>query len=178
MLLHTCKESRQIALQHFKPFFLNQVVRTTTRPIYFRPKLDVLFIDLYDVEDIFDLVRYFPEVNEIEIIAMPLSLRRRCIWGPFTNPGDEDNNEDAGNHEQYCCVSMKNLLLVRHITTTRLSNRCCATITMLDDFAGRNKVLKWKRYVQRKRHLDSKVPDVRHIKAVTAEVVCHHCYVS
>ncbi|KAK2005427.1 hypothetical protein LZ32DRAFT_612115 [Colletotrichum eremochloae] len=67
--MHICRRSSQTAFSHYKPFFGDG----EPRPVYFRPKSDILHLD-FTFPDmtvfLFFALRY-PEAKEIESIAVP-----------------------------------------------------------------------------------------------------------
>ncbi|KAF5554088.1 plp-dependent transferase, partial [Fusarium phyllophilum] len=68
VLLHVCREFREVVVEQFEPMF-NKTIESEemTRPIYFRPKVDVLFLDL----DWYGRIALYPEIDRIESVAFP-----------------------------------------------------------------------------------------------------------
>jgi len=158
-LLHVCQESRKVALTQFKSFFEKGWRGEISRPIYFRPKLDVLYLDS---ERLGGIARDNPEINEIESIAIPnrLCTEPERIWSANNQP---------------CFQGMKRLLLVE--ASEWPSNRCCATVELSPDAASKQKELKWTEYIARQRDFDPDyVPNIQQVEAVVAELVYNNSY--
>lgn len=85
-----------------------------SRPIYIRPKLDVLFLDFLDISVLADT---YPKVNEIESVAIHSRAVKTMIW------------EGRG------FSGMKKLLVVtsENPNERRLPNRCCTAIKLSPD---------------------------------------------
>ncbi|KAI1291677.1 hypothetical protein F5Y03DRAFT_388341 [Xylaria venustula] len=136
VVLYVCKESREVALAHFRPFFEESWHGKISRPIYIRPELDILYIDSLRLGN---LALDYLDINKIESIAIP---------------------------------SMTRLLLVKALGKPWPSNRCCATIELSPDAAGKQKESEWAEYIATQRRF----PNVQQVKAVVGELVCDISY--
>ncbi|OJD20358.1 hypothetical protein ACJ73_08310 [Blastomyces percursus] len=160
VLLHICKESRDVALAHFRPFFREICGSKMPRPIYFRPKLDILYIDVMSPDEI---TSEYPEVNEIESIAIPIqSPRNLDLSGKMTG--------------------MKSLFLVTALEEPWPWNRCCSTIELSPNPDRKERELEWTDYISMIRRYERnfpnrpKFPNVEHVEAVVGKLVCNNCY--
>lgn len=159
-LLHTCGEPREVALAHFKPFFEKGYESKTSRPIYFRPKLDILYIDSVN----FRIPLEYPEVNEVETIAIP--MQSLCnFW-------------IAGEPSEFCFRGMTRLLLVTALERPWPSNRCCATVELSPDADSKARELEWTDYIARERLYRNvrSVPNIQHVEAVIGKFVRENRY--
>ncbi|OJD27146.1 hypothetical protein ACJ73_01454 [Blastomyces percursus] len=161
VLLHVCVESREVALAHFKPFFREKCESKMPRPIYFRPKLDILYIDVRTPDDISE---EYPEVNEIESIAIQIRPPRSIdLRGTMTG--------------------MTSLFLVTALEEPWPLNRCCSTVELSPDPARKESELEWTDYISRMRRRDRnnfpplpKFPNIQHVEAVVGKLVRNNCY--
>lgn len=64
--LHICGESRDYTLKLFKKFYIRP--DTIPRPVYFRPDLDTIYLDMNT--GLLEFVWQHPEVNDVHTIAM------------------------------------------------------------------------------------------------------------
>ncbi|KAM5357450.1 hypothetical protein ACJZ2D_016250 [Fusarium nematophilum] len=155
-LLHVCRESREVALTHFRPLFKKNIESgEITRPIYFRPKFDILYLDL----DWYGRIASYPEVDEIESIALPHDGNKPSrVWGDGLFAG------------------MTRLLLVAALDQPWPANRCCETVEFLPDPASKEEELEWIDYIAKARGSDDDVPNIRHVEAVVAKRVRKNWY--
>jgi hypothetical protein len=71
-ILHVSQESRQLALRHLILFFdKTTVFNRLFQPVYLRPKLDVLFIDLSE-DELLELLIDYPAIKEFQTVAISL----------------------------------------------------------------------------------------------------------
>ncbi|KAH6889959.1 hypothetical protein B0T10DRAFT_404043 [Thelonectria olida] len=168
VLLHICRESREFALTHFKPFFEKIFEsKKMSRPIYFRPKLDILYFD----SDILSsqIALGYPEVNDIESIAIRHDRNGpKRLW----------NYGYHGAIGTSCLTGMTRLLLVEALEWPWPSNRCCATIELSPDPAGKQKELEWTDFIARDRHSDHYVPNIQHVEAVLGKFFQNNSYLN
>ncbi|KLO99146.1 uncharacterized protein FFB20_15828 [Fusarium fujikuroi] len=152
-LLHTCRESREVALAHFKPFFEKGANNhAITRPIYFRPKVDILYIE----RDVYHSFGLYPEVNEIESIALP---RKHEL--------DELFQEDL-------FLGVKRVLIVK--ADHGWPNRCCETIEFAPDPTRKEDELQWINDLNRLAKVKSSIPKIESFEAVIGKRVIKNCY--
>lgn len=76
-LLHACGEFREFALACFEPFFGKDSEGKIPGPIYFRPKLDILYLDS---ERVYGLALENPDINKTDSIAIPNYLKPNRVW--------------------------------------------------------------------------------------------------
>lgn len=163
-LLHACRESRYVASAHYKPFFRKGNSDTIPRPIYFRPKIDILFLDFYGPEGIDDFVLRHPDANKIESIA----IRAEHPYSMWVRKDHEDGEP------KYSFLGMKRLLSVNEEAIPKFpSNRCCASVELLPLSGGIDS--EWTEYIAKERQSGRKVPDIE-VKAVEAKFFRTHCY--
>ncbi|QSS65613.1 hypothetical protein I7I51_06459 [Histoplasma capsulatum] len=124
------------------------------RPIYFRPKLDILYIDVMFPDEI---TSEYPEVNEIESIAIPIrSPRNLDLSGKMTG--------------------MKSLFLVTALEEPWPWNRCCSTIELSPNPDHKERELEWTDYISMIRRYERnfpnrpKVPNIEHVEAVVGKL--------
>ncbi|QSS66997.1 hypothetical protein I7I51_03209 [Histoplasma capsulatum] len=154
VLLHICRESREVALAHFRPFFSEKCGSEMPRPIYFRPKLDILYIDVMFLDEI---TSEYPEVNEIESIAIPIrSPRNLDLSGKMTG--------------------MKSLFFVTALEEPWPWNRCCSTVELSPNPDRKERELEWTDYISMIRCYERnfpnrpKVPNIEHVEAVVGKL--------
>ncbi|EWY99464.1 hypothetical protein FOYG_03507 [Fusarium oxysporum NRRL 32931] len=152
-LLHTCRESREVALAHFKPFFKKGANNhTITRPIYFRPNVDILYIE----GDVYDSIGSYPEVNEIESIALSRGHQLDDLF-----------KEDL-------FLGLKRVLIVK--ADRGWPNRCCETIEFAPDPTRKEDELQWINELNRLAKVRSNIPKIEHFEAVIGKRVIKKCY--
>lgn len=69
-LLHASGKSHYVALAHTVAIFMRDNTYTIPKPIYFRPKIDILFLGFCGPEGLGDFVLRHPEANRIESLAI------------------------------------------------------------------------------------------------------------
>ncbi|KAK8084228.1 hypothetical protein PG997_005499 [Apiospora hydei] len=157
VLLHVCRESRGVALAHFKPLFETEV----SRPVYFRPKFDILHLS---PNAIADFAEEYPDIGEVESIAIPRD-DMKYYWHELTNSGH--------------FKSMTRLLLVGSSKLGSQTHRCCAIINLSPDRASQQQEsFLWEEFIDCKRAEADWPPDLRHVEAVVATIVRHDCYLT
>jgi hypothetical protein len=130
LALQICQRSRTIALEHFKQFF--QGSDKLSRPIYFRPKVDILFLDEMDGTGHF--AAKYPETSEIHTIAISDACTASTIFGP-------SRTQDTFT----CNQGLKLLLAVSRDRPPNLQHGglyCCATVKLSVDH--RRESQQWK----------------------------------
>lgn len=156
-LLHACRESRHIALAHYEPFFMKGNDWTIPRPIYFRPKIDVLFLDFFEPDGLGDFVLRHPEANKIESIAIREEPLPYPIWF-----------RKEKNEPQYFFLGMKRLLLVEKEEGLRPpSNRCCSSVKLLP-CAKPEIEITWTKYIAQEKDSGHRVPNIEKVEAMVA----------
>ncbi|KAH0441699.1 hypothetical protein CcaCcLH18_01959 [Colletotrichum camelliae] len=151
-LLHACRESREAALAQFKPFFEGD----GSRPVYFRPKFDVLYLDMTAV---LFFAALYPEVNEIESIAVPSDIPNALL-------GDEASNL------RYL-RGMKRLLLVTPLESPEPISQCCTSVEFSPDGTGRQQASEWEKFMNDRR---PSLCNALHVEAVVGKLVCQNSY--
>ncbi|OAQ63828.1 hypothetical protein VFPFJ_11358 [Purpureocillium lilacinum] len=74
-ILHACRESRDVALTCFQLFFNTRFtsidgsfeIELISRPIYLRPKIDILY---FDTMDCFSFAQRYPEIHQVTSFAI------------------------------------------------------------------------------------------------------------
>lgn len=151
VLFHICRESRKVALAHFKPFFEKKTSQDEiARPIYFRPKVDILYIDADRGPGAISPI--YPEVTEVESIAIPAS-------------------EDPWFNGRF--LGLKRLFLVTALEEPWPSNRCCATIELSPNPAGKQQELNWTDWISK---YGRNIANVQRVKSVVGKLVHNNCY--
>jgi hypothetical protein len=174
-ILHVCKESREVGLKYFKPFFAKrQGSATISRPIYVRPRFDVLYLEFVEYSTLAKFPEAYPEANEFESIA---------IYGSIGHVVELFSSSARRRFS-----SMKRLFIV----TSRPPCPplwCCTAVKLLPHAAGDKLKREWTGAIDCLRFCPSFVfldvdtvekrhSDLANIQAevVVAESIRHNCY--
>jgi hypothetical protein len=117
--LHICSESRQEALSIYQPFFaFDREMESASRPIYFCPVRDILYIAGTNALRDEQFVHRFPEVKEIQSVALDYNPYSHYFTRTFDRHPFQNLTELV--------------LVVRYPDEPVFDFRCCGSMTFFD----------------------------------------------